>query len=191
MAPENVLPFCSRATRSAVDVLELKNFSHVAVIAATAPELLAELPLAAGAEAEADAGAEAEAEPDPELAADVLELLLQAATVTASARPSVRLSAGVIIRRARESDRMTRLLFSVRCIAQGGQFSRVLTCLLPESAPNVSRPADGSRPLADASVRVSGPPMATTPDSARSTSGNARRCGRSSSNPSRSGGISP
>jgi hypothetical protein len=92
-----------------VEVLELKNFSHVAVIAATALGFVAEL---AGAEAGADAGAEAEAEPDPALAADVLALLLQAATVAASARPSVRLSAGVISRRARESDRMTRLLFS-------------------------------------------------------------------------------
>ena len=88
-------------------VLELKNFSQFAVISATAAELpvpgllgAAELPVAAGDEADdEEAGA-------LELAADVLELLLQAATVAASARPS----AGAVIRRARRLNRMTRLL---------------------------------------------------------------------------------
>jgi hypothetical protein len=48
------------------------------------------------------------AEADPEPVADVLELLLQAAAVSARATPS----AGAIIRRAKRSNRMTRLLLS-------------------------------------------------------------------------------
>jgi hypothetical protein len=81
MAEVNLLPFCSRAAFCAGVVLALKNFSQFAVICAAAPELL-ELAgadeLAAGAEA---AGEEA-AELDGDVAADVLELLLQAATAT-------------------------------------------------------------------------------------------------------------
>jgi hypothetical protein len=94
MAASNVLPFCSRPTLAEMGVLELKNFSQFAVIAAVAPVLLdllaggelagAELPTGAG-DPEETAG-----EPDPELAADVLELLLQAATVAASSRPRAR-----------------------------------------------------------------------------------------------------
>jgi hypothetical protein len=73
------------------------------VICATAPELAgllaaglpgaAELPVAVG-------------EPDPEVAAELLELLLQAATVAASARPAAR----AVTRRAKGLNRMTRLL---------------------------------------------------------------------------------
>jgi len=107
IAAANLLPFCKRVALSVAEVLELKNFSQFAVISAIAaelpvPELLgaAELPVAAGDEADdEEAGA-------LELAADVLELLLQAATVAASARPS----AVPVIRRARRLNRMTRLL---------------------------------------------------------------------------------
>jgi DNA-binding GntR family transcriptional regulator len=73
------------------------------VICATAAEVneALELAMALGAEA----GAEA-AELDGDVEADELELLLQAARVAASARPS----AGAIIRRATRLNRMTRLL---------------------------------------------------------------------------------
>jgi hypothetical protein len=83
------------------------------VICATAPELLALAGadgLPAGAEAAgAEAGAEA-AGLDGDVPADVLELLLQAATVTARAGPSAK----VVIVRARRLNRMTRLLCLVR-----------------------------------------------------------------------------
>jgi hypothetical protein len=74
------------------------------VISVTAPELLElagadELPTAA----EDETGAEAD---DGDVAADVLELLLQAATATARAGPS----ATAIIRRVKRLNRMTRLL---------------------------------------------------------------------------------
>jgi hypothetical protein len=88
-------------------VFESKNFSQFAVICATAPELAGllaagllgagllgapELPVAAG---------------DEPVAAELLELLLlQAATVAASARPAAR----AITRRAKGLNRMTRLL---------------------------------------------------------------------------------
>jgi hypothetical protein len=61
-------------------------------------ELLAAAELAAGDEA---------GELDDEVDADVLELLLQATTVMASARPS---AGARIIRRAERLNRMTRLL---------------------------------------------------------------------------------
>jgi hypothetical protein len=107
MIAANVDPFCSSEIFFAAEVLPSKNASQFAVIAATAAELPAvpELELA-GAEEPVAAGDEAAAELDPELVADVLELLLQAATVTARARPS----AGAIIRRAKRLNRMTRLL---------------------------------------------------------------------------------
>ena len=86
----------------------MKNFSQFAVICATAAELTPVLGLLAAAELAASgperrtAGAlEAEVE------ADVLELLLQAATVRARARASVGARA---IRRAKRLNRMTRLL---------------------------------------------------------------------------------
>jgi hypothetical protein len=82
-----------------VGVLELKNFSQFAVICATAAE--PEAAPEAVAEADAEAGAL-----DPGPVAEEVELLLQAAIVAASARPS----AGAAIRRARRWDRMTRLL---------------------------------------------------------------------------------
>jgi hypothetical protein len=74
------------------------------VISATAPELLElagadELPMAAGDET-------AELDDDGDVAADVLELLLQAATATARAGPSAR----AMIRRVKRLNRMTRLL---------------------------------------------------------------------------------
>jgi hypothetical protein len=104
MAVANTLPFCSRETFCAVGVLALKNFSQFAVIWATAAELdpVLELPGAA----ELAAGDEAAAELD-EVDADVLELLLQATSVMASARPS---AGARIIWRARLLNRMTRLL---------------------------------------------------------------------------------
>jgi hypothetical protein len=107
MAEANVLPFWSRVAFCAAVVLELKNFSQLAVICATAPEVneALELATALGDEAGADAGDEA-AELGGDVEADELELLLQAATVAASARPS----AGAIIRRATRLNRMTRLL---------------------------------------------------------------------------------
>jgi len=100
MAEANVLPFCSRAAFCEAVVLELKNFSQFAVISATAPELL-ELATADGL----PTGAEA-AELDGDVVADVLELLLQAATATARAGPSAR----AMIRRVKRLNRMTRLL---------------------------------------------------------------------------------
>jgi hypothetical protein len=109
MAVANTLPFCSRETFCAVGVLALKNFSQFAVIWAAAPELdpVLELPGAAGDEAAAELD---------EVEADVLELLLQATTVMASARPS---AGARIIRRAKRLNRMTHLLFSVGCTAEG------------------------------------------------------------------------
>jgi hypothetical protein len=102
IAEANVLPFCSRAAFCEAVVLELKNFSQFAVISAAAPELL-EL---AGADELAVAAGDEVAELDGDVAADVLELLLQAATATARAGPSAR----AMIRRVKRLDRMTRLL---------------------------------------------------------------------------------
>jgi hypothetical protein len=102
MAEANTLPFCSRAAFCEAVVLELKNFSQFAVISATASELLE---LAGADELLVAAGDEA-AELDGDVAADVLELLLQAATATARAGPSAR----AMIRRVKRFNRMTRLL---------------------------------------------------------------------------------
>ena len=102
MAEVNTLPFCSRAAFCAAVVLELKNFSQFVVISATAAELLE---LAGADELLVAAGDEA-AELDGDVAADVLELLPQAATITASAGPSAR----AMIRRVKGLNRMTRLL---------------------------------------------------------------------------------
>jgi hypothetical protein len=85
-------------------VLELKNFSQFAVICATAAELPVLDPLGA---AELAAGDEAAELLDDEVDADVLELLLQATTVMASAKPS---TGARVIRRAERLNRMTRLL---------------------------------------------------------------------------------
>jgi hypothetical protein len=76
------------------------------------PELAGPLELAA-ADADELAGAAAD-EVAPELV-DVLELLLHAATVAASATPS----AGAIIWRATRSNRMPRSLSSGGCDAEG------------------------------------------------------------------------
>ena len=75
MAGAKTVPFCSRATRCAVGVLALKNFSQFAVICAAADTV--------GEAAAEDAGAEVEGADEPD---DELEL--QAATVTARARAS-------------------------------------------------------------------------------------------------------
>ena len=107
MAEVNLLPFCSRATLSAVGVLELKNFSQFAVICATAAELDPVPGLLGAAELPVAAGEEAAGVLEVEVEADVLELLLQAATVRASARARV---GARVIRRARSLNRMTRLL---------------------------------------------------------------------------------
>src|SRR6516225_3415709 len=99
MATANAAPFCSRATRSEVGVLALKNFSQFAVICAAA----AELPEAGADDAGADdagtddAGAD---ELDEELE------LLQAATASASARPS---AGAKMIRRATSGSRIAVL----------------------------------------------------------------------------------
>jgi hypothetical protein len=105
MAEENVLPFCSSATRWDSGVLELKNFSQFAVIAATAPAL----PEVAGAD---DAGT-VDGDPADEFDEDdggggdvdeELELL-HAVTASASARP---ITGARMIRRASNGNRMTR-----------------------------------------------------------------------------------
>jgi hypothetical protein len=75
-----------------------KNFSQFAVICAAA-SAVDPVPGLLGAELGADAAL------DGGPAADEVELLLQAATVAASAKPS----AGAAIRRARSLNRMTRL----------------------------------------------------------------------------------
>jgi hypothetical protein len=112
MAPANVLPFCSRVTRSELGVLELKNFSQFAVICATAAEL-PEADDEAGAEdagaeeagaeeaGAEEAGAEDEAADEDD---DEVELL-QAATASASARPS---TGARMIRRATSGNRIAR-----------------------------------------------------------------------------------
>jgi hypothetical protein len=101
MAEENELPFCSRATRCESGVLALKNFSQFVVICAAA----AELPEEAGAEDDAgadEAGAEDAAADDEDDEDDELELL-QAATASASARPSTGTR---MLRRATSGNRM-------------------------------------------------------------------------------------
>jgi hypothetical protein len=107
MIAANVDPFSSSEIFFAAEVLPSKNASQFAVIAATEAELPAvPEPELTGAGEPTAAADEAAAEGDPGLVADVLELLLQAATVTARARPS----AGAAIRRATRFNRMTRLL---------------------------------------------------------------------------------
>jgi hypothetical protein len=105
-AAANLLPFCNREAFSAAGVLELKNFSQFAVIWATAAELDPVLGLLGADELGADDEA-AGALDDDEVEADVLELLLQAATVKATVRASVGARA---IRRAKRLNRTTRLL---------------------------------------------------------------------------------
>ena len=96
MAPANALPFWSSATRCEVGVLALKNFSQFALISAAAAAL---------SEAGADAGADDAGADDA--GADELgdELELQAATVSASARPS---AGAKMIRRATSGNRIAR-----------------------------------------------------------------------------------
>jgi hypothetical protein len=80
-------------------VLAAKNFSQFAVICAAASAVDPVPGLLGAAELGEDAALDGAA------AADDVELLLQAATVAASAKPS----AGAAIRRARNLNRMTRL----------------------------------------------------------------------------------
>jgi hypothetical protein len=102
MADSSAAPFCSSFTFSVTGVLASKNFSQFALICAAAsavdpvPGLLAAEP---GTDEEGGGAL------DPEPVAEEVELLLQAAIVVASARPS----AGAAIRRARRLNRMTRL----------------------------------------------------------------------------------
>jgi hypothetical protein len=84
-------------------VLAAKNFSQFAVICAAASAVDPVPGLLGAAELGADAALDAALDGAP--AADEVELLLQAATVAASAKPS----AGAAIRRARSLNRMTRL----------------------------------------------------------------------------------
>ena len=106
MAAVNLLPFCNREAFSAAGVLELKNFSQFAVIWATAAALDPVLGLLGADELSADDEATGALDDDG-VEADVLELLLQAATVKATVRASVGARA---IRRAKRSNRTTRLL---------------------------------------------------------------------------------
>ena len=99
MADSSAAPFCSSFTFSATGVLAAKNFSQFAVICAAASAVDPVPGLLGAAEPAADAAL------DGALAADEVELLLQAATVAASAKPS----AGAASRRARSLNRMTRL----------------------------------------------------------------------------------
>ena len=107
MAPSKVLPFCNKETRSAVGVLELKNFSQFAVIWATAAEFDPVLGLPGADELGADDEAAGALDDEDEDEVDVLELLLQAATVRARTTASVGARA---IRRAKRWNRKTRLL---------------------------------------------------------------------------------
>jgi hypothetical protein len=93
-------------------VLELKNFSQFALICAAASAVDPVPGLLAAAELGADeeAGAALNAALEGSAVAGELELLLQAAIVAASARPS----AGAAIRRASRLNRMTRL----RCLGR-------------------------------------------------------------------------
>ena len=106
MAAVNLLPFCNREAFSAAGVLELKNFSQFAVIWATAAALDPVLGLLGADELSADDEATGALDDDG-VEADVLELLLQAATVKATVRASVGARA---IRRAKRLNRTTRLL---------------------------------------------------------------------------------
>jgi hypothetical protein len=104
MAEENVLPFCSRATRCESGVLELKNFSQFAVICATAAELPEDDDEAGAEDAGADeAGAEDDAADEAADDEDDELELLQAETARASARPS---TGARMIRRATGGNRM-------------------------------------------------------------------------------------
>ena len=107
MAAVNLLPFCNKETRSAVGVLELKNFSQFAVIWAAAAEFDPVLGLLGADELGADDEAAGALDDEDEDEADVLELLLQAATVRARTTASVGARA---IRRAKRWNRKTRLL---------------------------------------------------------------------------------
>src|SRR5689334_10365604 len=98
MADSSAVPFCSSFTFSATGVWASKNFSQFAVICAAASAVDPVPGLLGAAELDADAALDG-------AAADDVELLLQAATVAASAKPS----AGAASRRARSLNRMTRL----------------------------------------------------------------------------------
>jgi hypothetical protein len=104
MAPENVLPFCTRPIFCESGVLELKNFSQFVLISAAAAAVL----VAAGADEDAGAdvaGADVAGVAELELEEE-LELL-QAVSAAASARAS---AGAKIIRRGGTVNPMTRLL---------------------------------------------------------------------------------
>src|SRR6185437_6409790 len=101
MAASSAAPFCSSFTLSATVVWASKNFSQFAVICAAA-SAVDPVPGLLGA---AELGADAALDGAPAAGEVEVELLLQAATVAASAKPS----AGAAIRRARSLNRMTRL----------------------------------------------------------------------------------
>jgi hypothetical protein len=137
-----VLPFCSSWAFSETGVLELKNFSQFAVIAATAAALpAAGLPEAA--ELAGVAGAEEEAGAlEDDVAAVLLELLLQAAAVRASATDSAAAGAN---RRAKGLNRTTRLLkprsdvLPKRCMLNGTHVLASLHRMLPRVRPVTHR----------------------------------------------------
>jgi hypothetical protein len=97
-AAENAVPFCSSPTRSEFGVLELKNFSQFAAISASATAVPEEDDDAGADDAGAEVAGADELDDEPEL--------LQAATASASARPS----AGTrMIRRATRGNRIALL----------------------------------------------------------------------------------
>src|SRR5271166_5598355 len=127
MTEANFDPFCSSKIFLAPEVLPLKNASQTAVICATAAELPPVLGVAELA-AEDEAGAEVAGVLEAEVEADVLELLLHAATVRARARASVGARA---IRRAKRLNRMTRLLSLGRSTAETRPFRAELSACSP------------------------------------------------------------
>src|SRR4029077_12379448 len=143
MAASSAAPFCSSFTFSATVVWASKNFSQFAVICAAA-SAVDPVPGLLGA---AELGADAALDGGP--GGGDGELLLQAATVAASAKPS----AGAAIRRARSLNPMTRLRGTL-------QFWAALlgrTDVLAQSAPNVSPGAAGYPSMTDVRVRVACP----------------------------------
>ena len=127
MAASNVLPFCNRVAFSATGVLELKNFSQFAVIWATAAALDPVLGLLAADELGAADEAAGALDDDDEDEPEVLELLLQAATVRAKTTASV---GARVIRRAKSLNRMTRLLSLGRMYGRNAAILGRTECLL-------------------------------------------------------------
>ena len=127
MAEVNLLPFCNRVAFCAAGVLELKNFSQFAVIWATAAALDPVLGLLAADEPGADDEAAGALDDDDEDEPEVLELLLQAATIRAKTTASV---GARVIRRAKSLNRMTRLLSLGRMYGRNAAILGRTECLL-------------------------------------------------------------